>query len=190
MSWLNFDDTLLPGSLNAIGEIFAAQPHCTWLIANSRAVDAENKRLFTVEATGQFDLGGALIRKRAFSIPQPISCWRRQITDQVGLLNTSYHHCMDFDLWCRFFAAGYVPTVISAQWSTYRLHADSKSCSEQEQFIRTLIEIEKRYARRLTWLKRLHLYRMIGYQRRAYAIVADKDRLWRHIMRRPWWLAS
>ncbi len=190
LGWLNSDDTLLAGALYEIGRRFEADDKVRWLIGHGRLVDAAGRPVERLAVEGEFTLAGALIRRRKFNVPQPSSFWRRQVTDKVGLLDTSLRHCMDFDLWCRFLAAGVQPTLVDAQWSTYRLHDASKTCAESDGFIRSLIDIERRYAHLLPLRQRLELHRRIGYQRRACAVRTAGRQLWKAVVRRPWWLGS
>src|SRR5262249_10280839 len=139
---------------------------------------------------GDFTLAGALMRKERFVVPQPSVFWRKKLTDKVGLLDRKLHHCMDFDLWCRFLATGVRPHLIERELSTYRLHSQSKTCSQAEFFIAALIQIERRYMSQLPWTQKLVLSRMIGYQSRALALRSGQESPWKLLLKRPWWLAS
>lgn len=189
VGWLNSDDTLLPGALRTVGGHFARHHACDWLIGRCRQTDAEGRLVSILAPEGQFTLAGALLRPRGFSVPQPSTFWRRSLMNRAGLLDVRLHHCMDFELWCRFLALGVTPDLIDDALSTYRLHPSSKTCAQADRFIAALIDIEKQYAHHLPWRARWQLYRHIGYQTRALALRRGGG-LWRDILRRPWWLAS
>jgi glycosyltransferase involved in cell wall biosynthesis len=190
VGWLNSDDTLQPGALHAIGTWFAEHPRSCWLIGGCDEIDEHGQSLRRLEATGEWSLAGALFRRRPFNIPQPATFWRRTLIEVVGLLDERLHHCMDFDLWCRFLAHGWKPTLIDTPLATYRLHPESKTVSQAGRFHRALIDIEQRHAGLLPWRQRIELYRLIGYQRRLMAVQDETLPLWREVLCHPWWLAS
>jgi GT2 family glycosyltransferase len=190
LGWLNSDDLLRSGALRRVGEYFASHPECSWLIGSCRQVDSAAGVSNALPPVGEFTLAGALLRPRGFNVPQPSTFWRRGVTDGVGLLDESLHYCMDFELWCRFMAAGHVPQLLREELSVYRLHRDSKSCAHPDCFIAALIDIERRYLPLLPLGQRLRLRRLIGYQRRALAVRTGRTHLWRQVVRHPWWLGS
>lgn len=190
VGYLNSDDTLLPGALHTVGEHFAKRPDEQWLIGMCRQIDEAGQRLSLLRPYGDFTLAGALLRQGGFNVPQPATFWRRSLMQQFGLFDQSLHYCMDFEMWCRFLAAGVQPSLIEQELATYRLHEASKTCSAPTGFHRALIRIEKRYAHHLPWRQRAQLRRLIGYQTRALAVASSTERPWRQVLRRPWWLAS
>jgi glycosyltransferase involved in cell wall biosynthesis len=190
LGWLNSDDTLLPDALLSVGRHFHDRPQSDWLVGGCCRIDDKGDVLGLMLPEGRFTLAGALLRREKFDIPQPATFWRRWLTDRVGLIDSTLDYCMDFDLWCRFLAVGVKPTVIGDVLATYRLHDESKSCSQPAGFLEALIQIEKRYARLLPLKQRVRLWRMIGYQRRACAIQSSEGRPWNHVWAKPWWLGS
>ena len=188
--WLNSDDTLLAGALHRVGRFFSQHRDANWLIGHSVQIDERGTPGQRITPAGEFTLAGALLRRRPFNVPQPSTFWRRPLLEQVGLLDESLHHCMDFDLWCRLLAAGHRPVFVDDQLATYRFHESSKTCGQEDGFIAALIDIERRYAHLLTWRQRLELYRRMGYQRRALAVRTLGRAVWRRALMRPWWFAS
>jgi len=190
VGWLNSDDVLFPGALEHVGEHFANNRSTTWLTGCCTETTADGTPLRELRPSGDFSLSGALLRTQPFNIAQPATFWRRALTDEVGLLDTTLHYCMDFDLWCRFLASGCPPTLTEHTLATYRLHETSKTCAEPAGFHRTLIEIERKYLPLLNWQDQWRLRRLIGYQTRMIAVANGIDELRRQVARRPWWFAS
>ena len=190
VGWLNSDDTLLAGALHRVGKFFYERGDANWLIGHSVQIDDRGAPGERIAPTGEFTLAGALLRSEPFNVPQPSTFWRSLLTDEAGLLDESLHHCMDFDLWCRFLAAGYRPTVIDTELATYRFHESSKTCGQEAGFIAALIDIERRYAQLLDWRQRLALRHRIGYQHRALAVRTLGRAVWRQALYRPWWFGS
>lgn len=190
VGYLNSDDTLLPGSLARVGGHFARHATDDWLIGACRETDAAGRPRRLIRPCGAFTLAGALLRTIDIRVPQPATFWRRELSSALGGFDVALHHAMDFEMWCRFLAAGHRPVLLDAELATYRLHADSKTCAESSGFHRALIAIERRYLPRLPRRQRRALRRLIGYQTRALVLGACAGRPWRHVLRRPWWLGS
>ena len=190
VGWLNSDDTLLPGALHHVAKFFAANPDAEWLIGHCVEIDAEDRVVGHLVPTGTWTLCGALLREQPFNIPQPACFWRSSLMRRVGLLDEKLHHCMDFDLWCRFLAAGATPCVIPDALATYRLHDTSKTVAQPRGFHDALLDIEARYAAMLPLLDRMRLLKLMDYQRRLITLQRTTARPWRAVMRRPWWLLS
>ncbi len=192
MGWLCSDDLLRPGALASVAQNFSDATAADWLIGACRMVDAQGRSVETKHPSGGFTLAGMLLRPNGLVIPQPSVFWRRSLTERVGLLDESLHYAMDFDLWCRFVAAGARPRLLDVELSDYRLHPTSKSCSQQTGFLRDHIIVESRLAGNLPWRQRLQLKRRLGYQRRMLALqqLPAGTRPWRAVAARPWWLLS
>lgn len=190
VGWLCSDDTLLPGALHTVGRYFAEHPECHWLAGGVYSIDADNHPLEEQQPRGDFSLAGILLRPNGLLIPQPGVFWRRRLLEEVGFLDESLHYAMDFDLWCRFAAAGYRPHLLNVPLATYRMHAASKSCTAQVEFLREHIVIESRMAKQLPWKLWLKMKRRLGYQKRSLAIQTQGKKLWRSVVLRPWWLGS
>ena len=106
MTWLNSDDVLLPGALQAVGEIFASYPQIQWLTGQPANLDIyDHLRVFPLK-TGRFR---SLIHRGWYHgrglgfIRQEGTFWRRNLWDQAGAaINEARHYAMDDDLWRRF----------------------------------------------------------------------------------------
>ena len=101
MGWLNSDDILLPGSLNAIGEFFAKNPEVLWVTGQPSAIHTDG--------TWKLHQSKSWSRLRMLSgdyrwIQQESTFWRRSLWDLAGgALSLEYDLAFDFDLWLRFF---------------------------------------------------------------------------------------
>ncbi|QDU34456.1 Putative teichuronic acid biosynthesis glycosyltransferase TuaG [Poriferisphaera corsica] len=190
LCYLNSDDTFLPGSLFSIANYFIENSTCNWLIGNCVEIDADDKPLRRLNTTPVNTLAHALIRSQRLEIPQPAIFWRKSLTDQLGLFDESYNFAFDYDLWCRFLAAGQTLHKINVDLATYRLHDQSKTCSLQIGFIENHLRIEKHHAHLLQLKDRVKLSRFLGYRHRQYALLQTTGRPWKHILTHPWWLAS
>ncbi|MGB7630567.1 MAG: hypothetical protein WBM29_05730, partial [Candidatus Deferrimicrobium sp.] len=121
-SWLNSDDTLLPGAMAKVMETFRRNPEAGLVHGKVHFTDASGKFVSEVE-TGPTDYEGLAFLNL---ICQPAAFFRREAWDAVGGLNEDLHYAMDHDLWIRMarrFPLVYLPEPLA----TYRLHGESKT---------------------------------------------------------------
>src|SRR5688572_6918876 len=147
LGFLNSDDTLYPGCLQRVArEISPARSRwivfgrCLFTGADSVYVGAEHP----AEYRSHFEF--LAIWKRAYNtMPQPSVFWHRQVWERCGGFNVAEHHVLDYDLFCRF-SQRYDFHRIDELWSTYRMHAVSKSAQRTEAEILDLsIAVSRRY---------------------------------------------
>lgn len=128
ITWLNSDDTFLPGAVKAGVDYLLAHPETGIVFADSLFTEADGSPLHTTSpAPGftHFDF----VKKCENPISQPSAFIRREIIYKAGDLDANYYYFMDWDFWLRaglFYKIDYTPGI----WSTYRLHADSKTVAQ------------------------------------------------------------
>jgi glycosyltransferase involved in cell wall biosynthesis len=128
VGWLNSDDLYTPGALNAVANAFA-DPQVQWVIGRYQIIDGKGRiiRPLVVEYKNRFLRAYAyryLLRENF--IAQPSVFWRRTFGEQIGPLDESLHHAMDYDLWLRMGKAA-DPIIIDRVVSQFRMHSQSKS---------------------------------------------------------------
>jgi len=197
VGFLNSDDTLEPGALRTVGEFFRDHPEETWCAGHCRFTDADGQtprdmptEQLMMRATPIETLSHILLRDKPVVLPQPSIFWRRGLTDRLGAFRTDLHFAFDFDMWCRFLAAGHHLTVINRVLSTYRLHEASKTCTDETRFLEDHVVIERQFAKWVRGWDRIRVARALGYRQRRLLLQTTTGRPWRAMLRRPWWLAS
>lgn len=195
--FLNSDDTFLPGALRAVGEHFRDHPAESWAMGHCVFIDGHGRRVADDEwggdrmtATAIDGLAHALLRHKPFVMPQPSIFWKRSLYAEHGPFDESLEYTFDYEMWCRYLAAGHRPAIIDRELSTYRLHEQSKTCALRYKQLRDHIETERRYASHLTLTQRVRLARDIGYRTRQLAVMTARGRPWKQLVRRPWWVLS
>lgn len=112
MGWLNSDDLLLPGALQAVGEIFSRFPEVEWLSSlaastwtpSGGCIGVSNINGFSRTAflDGNYLPGGP---RHLGWIPQESTFWRRSLWEKAGAhVDANLKLAGDFELWARFFA--------------------------------------------------------------------------------------
>lgn len=147
LGFLNSDDTLYPGCLPSVAR--EIDPARNRLIVFGRCLfTGEDSVYVGVEHPAEYKshFEQLAIWKRGYNtLPQPSIFWHRQVWQSCGGLNVNEHHALDYDLFCRF-SEKYSFHRIDELWSTYRMHAVSKSAQRTEAEVLDLsIKVSRRY---------------------------------------------
>jgi glycosyltransferase involved in cell wall biosynthesis len=128
VTWLNSDDTYLPGALNdGIGYLIK-HPETGIVFADSVYTDLNGIHSGRTRPLPSFNYLN-FVTSCENPISQPSSFMRREVVEKLEELDPAFYYCMDWDLWLRaglYFKIDYIPEI----WSTYRLHAESKTVAD------------------------------------------------------------
>ena len=122
LMWLNSDDVLYPNAVAKAVDVFSTNPESLMIHGHSQLFGDSIKS----QLVGQSNENLSLKYPAFMPFPQPASFFRRSLIDQSGLLDTSLHYGMDFDLVVRAFLLGNI-TYYNSLVSKYRIHASSKT---------------------------------------------------------------
>jgi glycosyltransferase involved in cell wall biosynthesis len=128
LAWLNSDDLLLPGAVNAAARALQAHPEAAMVYGDALLINAEGKTIGKFPAA-QTDY--RKLRRGYVHIPQQASFFRADLWQQVAPLDVSFYFAMDYDLWVRLAALAplvYVPEL----WAAFRLHGAGKSIAADD----------------------------------------------------------
>ncbi len=157
LCWLNSDDLLLPGSLNAVAHHFGTHPDDRWLTAPSLRF-GEGLHMLDGVPKIPADKVRWLLR---CPIAQPSTFWRRNLYEQFGGLDESYDHALDYEFWVRLVFVGEKPSLIKRPLSAFRLHDASKTVSQPARFLEEEARMRKKYADSLCPAERARLERSL-----------------------------
>tara|TARA_R110002072_G_scaffold73069_9_gene174285 strand:+ start:366 stop:1115 length:750 start_codon:yes stop_codon:yes gene_type:complete len=100
--WLNADDQLLPGALEAVTETFETDPELDVVYGDTEFIDGTGARLGVHDQVA--DISALLLRSNVISQP---SCFvQRRAVESVNGVNAELHFVMDWDLWIRLYRSG------------------------------------------------------------------------------------
>jgi glycosyltransferase involved in cell wall biosynthesis len=142
ITWLNSDDTFLPGAVSKAVDYFQAHPDVDIVFGDSLFTTADGTPIERSKALTKFSYSD-LVAKCHNPIPQPSAFIRRSVMEDVGLLDPTYYYFMDWDFWLRAgvnHKTAYFPELLS----TYRLHEASKTVA---QAVKAAPELEYMYRR-------------------------------------------
>lgn len=155
VGWVNSDDLLRPGAVQAAVEAFRNAPSALWLHGQCDIVDEDDRPIRRPVAAYK-DFRARRHRMDRLLVENYVSqmtvFWRRSLQDRVGLLDLSLRYTFDYDLWLRF-AAVAPPLYLVRTLAAFRWHAASKSGSSFEAQFAEDWEVFLRHAPDDRWLR-------------------------------------
>ena len=141
VAWLNSDDYYLPGAISAVVKVFEENSDVVMVYGDMLAVDEHGRTINTLKYK-QLSLQDLLCFQ---IIGQPSVFFRREVLEQTGGLDTTFHFLLDHHLWIRIAQHGkvlHVPQI----WSAAHYHAEAKNRAKAAEFGREAFRI-------LAWAK-------------------------------------
>ena len=123
VTWLNSDDILLSGALDAVDKAIKNNPECNFFLGNVVWMDKYGKiiRVGKVEGSNRF-----WNKHHLFSNGGPSAFMRKSTLESIGMLREDFHYMMDTELWHRLLASGNPFRRIGKYIWGLRLHEDAK----------------------------------------------------------------
>jgi len=122
-AWLNADDLLLPGTLEAVRSAIK-RDRPLWLAGNMMYIDVHNRITSCLRGERWY---GFLYRYAPVHVYGPGAFFSRKLFAQVGGFNEALRYCMDVDLWQRFRSAGASIERLNHYFWGFRRHSGSKT---------------------------------------------------------------
>jgi len=143
LTWVCSDDTLLPGAVSTIVDLFARHPDAGMIYGDALLTDPAGEKI-GVCLGKPYSLRTLTIYA---TVPQPASFFSRAAWEQFGPLDSKIHFAMDRDLFLRM--AGRTPIYYEpALLATMREHPESKSVRDRSPTRLSEIAILDNYFRR------------------------------------------
>lgn len=143
LNWLCSDDELLPGSLQRVGEFFAANPQVDVLSGACRVVFDHDPARDHVWVPRQDELA---LMPACNPIAQQATFWRRALLDRSQPLDESFHFGLDTELFNHFRSRGATWACIDDELAVFHMRADNKTATGGDEATRELERIYRRYA--------------------------------------------
>jgi GT2 family glycosyltransferase len=167
LCWLNSDDVLLPGALNAVAYGFNAHPDWEWISAPSLKFGEGLHELSGFYELPK-DAAGWMVH---CPISQPSTFWRRSLYERHGGLDESFHYALDYEYWVRFVVGGTRLHFVERPLSAYRLHGESKTVAQAEKFATEEARIREKHIPSLSPGQRSKLARLLGRDKAISQVV-------------------
>ncbi len=142
LGYLNSDDLLLPGALEAVGRAFAENAVLKLVYGRAVYVDGEGRTIgpCMTEAWSRRRLADYCF------VAQPAAFFRRTLFEEVGPFDTRLHHALDYDFWLRAaerLAADEV-LYLDRPLAACRLHAEAKTVAGWDRALGEIFDVVRR----------------------------------------------
>ncbi|MFN7624458.1 MAG: glycosyltransferase family 2 protein [Acidobacteriota bacterium] len=98
--WLNSDDFYLPGTLEVVGRLLSRESGARAIAGHVDKVYLDGREPVRLE--GRYEGRRQLLEIwRPYQMHQAAIFWRRELTEEIGLLREDLNLIMDFDYWVR-----------------------------------------------------------------------------------------
>jgi glycosyltransferase involved in cell wall biosynthesis len=165
VAYLNSDDILFPGALEKVAEAFQTHPESKWVTGDCIIIDEnskETRHLISIYKKFLLSFKSFHLLLVTDFISQPATFWRKELIDEIGLLDENFFFAMDYDYFLRIWQE-YRPLITRDVLAGFRIHQHSKSTSLDN--YETYVQEEKMSIRRYTksqfWLKMHDLHRLL-----------------------------
>ena len=148
LTWLNADDLLLPGTVDAVEKALKSCPEATWATGNFLRFDSNSAKI--TQASWGPHIWPFALQRSGFPIPAfgPTTFWSREAYEKVGPIDENNHYTMDVDYWKRLTVAGFKQVRVNHCCWAFRMHESSKTAEfgehERSQKIKDLMRQELR----------------------------------------------
>lgn len=132
LTWLNADDILLPGTLEAVKKALLKKPEASWATGNLVRFLQSNGKIIEAPWGPHFLPGWLQGPGRVTVFFGPTTFWSREAYDRLGPLDETLHLAMDVDYWYRLDMAGYRQVRVNHPCWGFRMHAESKTAEYGE----------------------------------------------------------
>ncbi|MFO0827456.1 MAG: glycosyltransferase family 2 protein [Phycisphaerales bacterium] len=149
MAWLNADDIWLPGTLMAIGRIFATLPDVEWISTAFPAAIDEFGATVKMNRFSGFSRAGFLAGENLAGagwwspgyIQQESTFWRRSLWERAGgRVESKLKLAGDFELWARFFRHAEL-WAVDVPLACWRRHRAQQTSTVFERYVKEAAEV-------------------------------------------------
>jgi len=155
LSWLNSDDTYLPGALAAVGKCFTERPDIDLVYGDYQYIDRQGKLLMTRRLFDSMSYETLLYHDY---LCQPAVFFRRSLLDKVGLVDEELYYHMDWELFLRMWKVCR-PLHLRVPLAASRLVPTAKSnAQDSEKYVAGTLLVQQRHMNqrfKTPWLNRL-----------------------------------
>ncbi|MFW5703106.1 MAG: glycosyltransferase family 2 protein [Candidatus Dojkabacteria bacterium] len=151
LTWLNSDDTYFDKfSLEKVVQSYSTNQESDVILgkALTRIIDQEGKQIHEFTHSPQEEISmERLIRwwNQDAIPPQPAIFWKKEVADNVGLLDLELHYVMDYDLWLRMADSGFRFKVIDEYLAINTIHPESKTGKDLKKFRIEAKKVARKY---------------------------------------------
>ena len=125
MAYLNSDDTLLPGTLAYVANIFLTRPDVDIVYGHRVFIDRDGLEVGRAVLPAHH----APTLRYADYIPQETMFWRRRVWQAVGPIDENFHYALDWDFLLRAQEKGFKFVRLPRFLACFRIHDQQKTAA-------------------------------------------------------------
>ena len=129
VGWINSDDLLLEGALDAVTRTFEQNPECSWVFGDCIIIDENDSEIRKLVSAYKRFHAKRYSRNRLLTrnfISQMTVFWKRELLDEIGFLDPNFSLAFDYDFWLRL-SVHHEPIYIDHKLAAFRWYSTSKS---------------------------------------------------------------
>jgi len=100
LTWLNSDDVLMPGALDAVARAYDANPESEWFAGKCLWMDPDGR---IIKCGCGLNWNSLLPRMGVLEAGGPSCFFTKRLLEKAGYVNEDFHYMMDTELWWRFY---------------------------------------------------------------------------------------
>ncbi len=141
ISYLNVDDRYFEHTVQAVVEVFSANPDVDFLYGYCEYIDENDRKLFTMRPLpykwAKCSLGLLWC--------QPSWFWRKSVHDRVGLFDATLRYVGDAEFMRRLVVRGLRGMLVKAKLAKFRLRSDCLTIKGKDSYERERLAIREQY---------------------------------------------
>ena len=139
--WLNSDDLLCNSTFQIVNDFFSGNPDKSVIVGNLLNVN-KNKKLLWKSNAYRVTFDGLLNKTQC--VQQQSTFFRKQVFDEVGSFDETYHYCMDHEFWLRV-AKKFEFYTINADFAIFRRYLGTKTINNEFGFIKETLRFKLKH---------------------------------------------
>ena len=157
VGWLNSDDVLLPGAVEAAVACFRQHPAGSIFYGDVEVTNEQGNYLYSLKPSKRLTF--KMIVNGRGMIVQPGSFYATELVRQVGGVRPQFYIVMDRDLWSRLLQVG-DGWHVGTQVARFRRHDQAKSSEPPFRFLEETLALNKEFGTRLFSRRTLQVARL------------------------------
>ncbi|MEH2470466.1 glycosyltransferase involved in cell wall biosynthesis [Nitrobacteraceae bacterium AZCC 2161] len=123
MAYLNSDDTLLPGTLAYVAQVFQSRPDVDIVYGHRIFIDGDGMEI----GRAVFPAHDARALNYIGYVPQETMFWRRRVWERIGPIDENFRFALDWDFMLRAQHAGFRMVRMPRFLGCFRIHPEQKT---------------------------------------------------------------
>lgn len=188
IGWVSSDNTLELDAIEKVVSFFKEYPEVYMVSGGANIIDKSGKLLEIIRPPAVFSLKSLILKTGAYGMYEPATFIKKNILEEVGMLNSSIKYAIDLDLYIRIgmkYRAEHVPHILA----NVRYHPEATSLRKSKELRAEVHMLGKKYLEpsiaNLIFLKYFGLKRFLCYSMREKGVYHILQKFRQKTRRKP-----